>query len=258
MRESIFHLSPDATCSMEELRVETFSSIDSIDETTWNRVFGHVSGFHWEAMKLWEQVYRHHDRQEDNWGFYYIIIRSQQHKTLGMTCLTHVLNKADLLMPVEVSQGLEKERELLQDPSFLTQWQVMSGTMCSDGNHIFVDEKGPWKTVLQVLIGYAESLLEATQADAILLRDWPVEEDALDHLMLEQGFLKRMMPESFSIRLAPAQDGRSTSILSRRVGEDFVRPPLECCEARVADTGTALSMLRQVDWLYQLYRNVSE
>src|SRR5690606_18846837 len=87
--------------------------------------------------------FKNNTKQEDNWEFDYIIIREKKNnQTVLATFLTTALCKDDMLAHEAVSQKIENIRST-EDPYFLTSRMVMTGSLLTEGKHVYMDETNP-------------------------------------------------------------------------------------------------------------------
>jgi hypothetical protein len=146
------------------------------------------------------------------------------------------------------------------DPYFLTSVVVMSGTTLSEGHHVYVDRKGPWRDAMRLLIKKAVAIYEREKADAIMFRDCPADDAEMSALMLDEGLLSvpildsHLLPITWSdaeglvTRLGPNSRPRVRKAL--REASNF--------EIRTygASVGGTLPSATELEHLWSLYRNL--
>lgn len=171
------------------LRLEHHRSIHALDRREWDGALAAVGCVSWEAMALAERVFdARQPRREHRWDFDYLVVRDERGAPVAMTSLCTALQKDDMLMRAKISEAVERMRA--EDPYFLTSRVTMTGSNLSEGRHLFVDREGPWRGALALLLEKAVEVQESRGADALVLRELPGDDEALDELLLEQGFVK--------------------------------------------------------------------
>lgn len=103
-----FNLKTDNTKTKNEntdfgFSVQVENSIHKIDKKVWNSIFANKGVFDWDGLCFLEKTFSKNDKTEENWSFYYFIIRDQHDIPLLATFFTYSLWKDDMLAPQQVS-----------------------------------------------------------------------------------------------------------------------------------------------------------
>ncbi len=183
----------------DTLVVQLEDSINKIDKTLWNELLGNQGVYDWEGLKFLEQTFKENDLKEHNWKFRYLIIYDQDKCPIFATFLTLGLWKDDMLASVNASKRIEYERR--SKPYYLTSYVLSLGSLFTEGNHHYIDEKHPMKQLaLNKLMQVLEGLEQKFKAKMVVLRDFP-ERGKLKVYFQGQGFVKVQMPNSCKIDL---------------------------------------------------------
>jgi 7-keto-8-aminopelargonate synthetase-like enzyme/predicted N-acyltransferase len=188
------------TANNEELQVYLYRTIKDLDEKEWNETYSKNGTLSYANLSLIEDVYSHQTKPENNWDFYYLLIRDNADKIILKTPITLALIKDDIFHPGEVSEKIENLR-LENTPYFLTSKTVITGTLITKGNHVFIDYKSPnWQNALSIFIAQLNKVLEASDATKIMIRDFYGEQDQeFETAMLERGFIKFQLPNNMEV-----------------------------------------------------------
>ena len=238
----------------EGLNVEYATSIKNIEKKEWNNLLGRRSTFDWEGLKFIEEVFRNHEKLENNWSFHYFIIRDKNSIPILSTFFTYSLWKDDMLAPASVSQLLEEKR--IKDPYLMTSYVLSMGSLFTEGEHLYLDTSHPRsKLALSILHKEVEVLQKELNANMLVLRDFNSSND-LNETFHEQGFIKVNMPDSciftnFSWTSIEEYVGTLSSRSRRHFGKD-IAPFEKMFEITIAETVAE----DQLDKLYELYINV--
>lgn len=181
----------------EILSVQLADSILKVDKTLWNTLLGENGAFDWNAMKFYEDVFSDCEDSRQNWQFVYLIIRDQLQEVVLATFFTVALWKDDLLAPSSVSEKIEETRKETNDPYHLTSWVLGMGTAITDGDHLFLNKANPYyHEALKLLSVEIESLKEHYNCSNVIIRDIDMEDQDLNNIFHNQGYLKVDLPES--------------------------------------------------------------
>jgi 7-keto-8-aminopelargonate synthetase-like enzyme len=171
------------------LRIERYLSIRDLDRAEWDRLLGTVGCVSADAMDLAERVFsQKQPRIEHHWDLDYLIVRDALGRPVAATSLCTSLQKDDMLMRAKVSEAVEVTRR--HDPYFLTSRVTMTGSGLSEGRHIYLDRKGPWRGALSMLLEHAVSIQEERHSDAFVLREMDADDAELAAFLLEEGFVQ--------------------------------------------------------------------
>ncbi len=173
-----------------ELTLETKTSASQLDAKEWDSLVGHRANFNHASLLGLERIFRNRPEAESNWGWHYFIVRAGG-VPVAATFFTDALWKDDMLMRAEVSDHIERLRA--KDPYLLTSRAFGMGTLLTEGNHLFLDRKGPWRQALAMIIDAASEAQRATGATSLVFRDLPEGDAELDAAFLEHGLVKMPM-----------------------------------------------------------------
>ncbi|MES2285297.1 MAG: aminotransferase class I/II-fold pyridoxal phosphate-dependent enzyme [Bacteroidota bacterium] len=179
----------------EELTVQEERSIKAIDKTEWDKLLGANGSFDWEGLLSLEDVFSNNPKPEENWDFYYFIIRDKDKQPVLATFFTSGISKDDMLALESVSIQIEEKRKT--DPYYLTSKTLTMGSMLSEGHHYFINPNHPkWKDAFTMLLERVTKIQESINANSLLLRDLDKEDIELKELFLKEGFAPVNMPNS--------------------------------------------------------------
>jgi 7-keto-8-aminopelargonate synthetase-like enzyme len=182
-----------------DLIVKIEDSILKIDKMLWNDCVGKQGVYDWEGLKFLEQAFSSNDLKEHNWTFHYLIVFDHHHKPILATFLSIGLWKDDMLAKVSASKIIEQERKT--NPYYLTSKVLSIGSLFTEGNHLYIDEKHPLKQqALDTMMQSLEILEQRFKAKMVVLRDFS-EKDSLHPYFQGQGFVRVQMPNSCTIDL---------------------------------------------------------
>lgn len=184
----------------QTLLLETvhYRSIKEIDKDCWNTIFKGKGSFDWGGLALLETSFCNNALPEDNWQFDYLLIKDREDNIVAATFFTTALWKDDMLSPASVSVQVEKMRK--KDPYYLTSKVLCCGSLLTEGEHLYINMQSPlWKDAMQIIFEKAYSLQELHKAGQIVLRDFHSIVPELDSLMIDNGFFRITMPDSYMI-----------------------------------------------------------
>lgn len=240
----------------EQLSLERRRTIQQVDRAEWDALLGDFGSFSWEGLELLEKTFRENPRPEDNWNFYYYIVRDPQGAPVLATFFTEALWKDDMVAAARVSKLVEDYRK--NDPYYLTTRTFGMGALLTEGDHMYLDRERDWKQALSLLLRAAKQDQEACGARMLVFRDLDATDGELEEFLLGQGFANFAMPESLemSIDWTTEQEYMARlSLKSRRHQRLAVRPWDDAYEVEVLphDLSPDDELLRH---LYGLYQNV--
>ena len=239
-------------------KLETFPSITGINPALWDSLMGTRGASSWEALRMAEQVFSGQPRREHDWSFYYIIVRDDAGRAVAATYATRALIKDDMFMQEEVSRAAERERET--DKYFLTSEVLSLGSLFSEGNHLYLERRGPWRQVLAAVVDELLRIAREQRVSSVVIRDLPGDDPAIDGWMREHDFLKVPTLDSHHLRIAERSESdfvadaswRTRKFLKQLIAEaSFYRPAIHGVQ------GCDLSDEATVAHLYRLYLNVA-
>lgn len=194
------------------LRLEHVTTITALSPEEWDGMFGTLGGFTWEGLRVLETTFQGNDRPEDNWLFHYYIVRNEAGQILAATFFTDGLWKDDMLSPAAVSREVELQRR--EDPYKLTSRSFAMGTLLTEGNHLYLDRDGDWRSALKLVLRAVRLDHEASGATNLVLRDLPSDDAELDTLLIDEGFARFAMPHSMELELNWENDEEHLARLS--------------------------------------------
>lgn len=171
-------------------------SIEKIDKNEWNIMFSGKGILDWEGQLFLEKTFSNNEKREHNWEFKYIIVKDKDNVPVLATSLSLALWKDDLLAPASTSLKIEEQRKNF-DPYFLTSPVLSTGSIFTEGEHIYVLDSHPnllnaWK----FLIDTVESIDHKFKISSmIVLRDFG-STNPYNSIFHDHGFMKVNMPES--------------------------------------------------------------
>lgn len=180
-----------------QLTIETYSSIKEVNKTLWNELFEGKGSFDYDGLIFLEDVFTGNDKPESNWEFDYLIIKEKTTgKVVLATFFTTALCKDDMLAHEAVSEKIEQIRKT-EDAYFLTSKMVMTGSLLTEGSHVYVHEISNFKKqAYNEMYQMATLLQKKYNASSVMLRDFQDGNVFMDKLMLENGFFKIQMPDT--------------------------------------------------------------
>ena len=194
------HLNPSDSKENKKKNFDltVYNSINELDKATWDQFFEDRGSFDWEGCKFLEDVFVNNPNPENNWNFYYFVVKDGNGKIILITFFTLLLCKDDMLSPESISTQIEEIRK--NDPYYLTSKIMMMGSLLSEGEHLFVDRTNPhWKDALVSVIEKVRNIQTENNANAIYLRDFHTNDIELRDFLIGQGFFRTDMPDSYQI-----------------------------------------------------------
>ena len=178
------------------LKVYHCTTIRNIEKVEWNKLFANKGTFDWDGMALLEKSFQNNEHPEDNWKFDYIMIKDAlTGQPVVATFLTTALWKDDMLSPAAISESVEAKR--IQDPYYLTSRVISTGSLLTEGEHLFIDKNSSyWKEAMQLLFDKIDLLQEKYNTNNIVLRDFRGTDTELEGFLLDNGFFKTTMPDN--------------------------------------------------------------
>lgn len=176
-------------------KIQEALSIKEINKDEWNKLLGDNGNFDWDGLLSLEDVFTNNLKPEENWEFYYIIIRDQSKNPVLATFFTSTILKDDMLALESVSLQIEEKRKT--QPYYLTSKTLTMGSMLTEGHHYYIDRKHPeWKMAFDTLIEKVTKIQDTINANTLLFRDFDKEDLELKALFIQEGFVPITMPNS--------------------------------------------------------------
>lgn len=181
--------------------VFSYTSIDEIDVQLWDNLFKDNGSYSHNGLRCIEEIFSNNEKVEENWGFHYLIIKDENNEVIVATFFTSGLYKDDLLALENISMQIEKQRE--QDPYYLCSKTLAMGSLFTEGNHLFINEKNPLvNEALSDFFVEVEKLKKATDSTVVILRDFQSDFKYIEFFENE-GFAKISMP---NVNVIPIQN----------------------------------------------------
>lgn len=240
-----------------DLEAQSYLSINEINKEVWDGVFKNKGTYNWESLKLLEEAFSNNNLKEENWKFYYLIVRDKKEELVLATFFTEGLFKDDLLTETEVSKAIEEIR--LKDKYHLSSEALMMGSLFTEGEHLYVNRgHKEWKAALKLLNSFCTKVEETERLNNVILRDFDSHDTELSQLLNNQGYFKLNMPNRNIIYNLKDKDEKSfiqslTSRSRRHVRNDVFRFQNEL-KVTVSPSLSEVELKRA----YQLYLNVSK
>ncbi|MFE3866992.1 aminotransferase class I/II-fold pyridoxal phosphate-dependent enzyme [Flavobacterium sp. LS2P90] len=180
------------------LVIQYETSIVKINKQTWDELLGKQSTFDWEGLLFLENAFTNTDCAKNNWDFHYYVITDKNGIPVLTTFFTYGLWKDDMLASESISLQLEEKRK--QNPLYLTSKVLGMGSLFTEGNHCYINKTHPLaEEAIMLLLEQVETLYHQLNADMLVLRDFE-EDEQLNHIFNNHGFLKINMPETCIIQ----------------------------------------------------------
>ncbi|MBI3688934.1 MAG: aminotransferase class I/II-fold pyridoxal phosphate-dependent enzyme [Actinobacteria bacterium] len=171
------------------LRLDHHRSITDLDPAEWDSLLGTRGSFTWDGLHTLEEAFANPSAEPgQTWEFHYWVVRDPADRPVAATFFTTTLWKDDMLSTEVVSAEVERRRR--SDPSFLTSTVLAMGSLLTEGNHLFLDRTGSWRTALRMVLRAARAEEDRCGAATIVLRDLPDDDVELHDLLLGEGFVR--------------------------------------------------------------------
>ncbi|MEM6991174.1 MAG: aminotransferase class I/II-fold pyridoxal phosphate-dependent enzyme, partial [Myxococcota bacterium] len=238
------------------IHVEVKASIADVDRDDWDRHLlphGCISA---AAMEMLERVYpADADAPEHAWDIRYALVRDASDRLLAAAPITTSLVKDDFVMAPHVSAALEAKRTA--DPYLFTSRVVSTGTMLSEGRHMFLRDGPERGAALTALVDTVFALGKEQDASMVMIRDVPDCDRDVRETLMDVGLVPLPMPDVF--QLDPGENEASwLETLPHRRYRRVVRKNIEATNlyrTRIV-SGEQLSP-DEIAWARQLYLNIA-
>lgn len=254
--ETVFNKVKKENTDSGLLQFQFETSIHSIDKELWNSALGGQSVFDWEGMCYLEETFKNNPNPQDNWDFYYCVVKDTDNTPILVTFFTCALWKDDMLLPESISKQLEEKRK--SNPLYHTSKVLSMGSLFTEGQHYYCNNQHHLQNkAIKMLLSKVEEVYHDINADMLVLRDFE-SNNSWNDLLHNQGFVKVDMPEACTVTdntWATIED--FTKKLSPRSRKHFNKEifPFEFCfDIQVK---SSLSDL-ELEKAYKLYTNVKE
>lgn len=200
------------------LSIQIFRSINAIPAVDWDQYFKNNGNLSHSNLSHIETIFSQQKKAENNWKFYYVVIKDTQNNVVLMSSYTCALLKDDMFSDADTSASIEQKRK--QTPYYLSSKNVISGSMVTKGEPIYFDENHPkWQQAFSALINQMQTTVEQEGASKLMLRQFSSRQNSvLKSFMLEQGLLEyRLMNNSVVNNLS----WNSQEEYIRRIGNKY-------------------------------------
>ena len=171
------------------IKVEQYDSIKKINKNEWNSLTGSDSSLDFDNLFFLESVFSNNAEPENNWKFFYYIIRDNAGKPILSTFFTLCISKDDMLSSSKVSEKIEEER--IKDPYYLTSKTLMMGSLLTEGHHLYIDRSSEhWKQALVKVLDIVWKVQDKEGATVLLLRDFNESDIDIRDFFMDNGFIK--------------------------------------------------------------------
>jgi 7-keto-8-aminopelargonate synthetase-like enzyme len=245
------------------LRLEHHTTIEAIDRAEWDAMLGGRGAFDWQGLRTLEDAFAGAVTEpEHRWMFHYWIVRDPGAggRPVAATFFTTALWKDDMLAAPHVS--VEVERRRADDPYYLTSTVVGMGSLLSEGDHLYLDRAGDWRSALRLILAAARAEEDRVGAAAVALRDLPDGDAELHEVLLGEGFARVPVMDTWTRSIDFAGDAGFLAALPKKARYHQRTKVLAWegqyrVEIYAGGTDEAASLPgRQRDHLYRLYRDV--
>lgn len=188
-------LSLTEKCLNNTLSIEEKRTITDIDKKEWNTMMAANGSFDWDGLLSLEDVFHDNPKPEENWDFYYFIIRDTNKQAILATFFTSTIGKDDMLSLESVSIQIEEKRKF--DPYYLTSKTLTMGSMLTEGHHYYIDRNHPeWKKSFILLLDRIVKLQDSINANSLFFRDFDKEDIEFKEIFMKEGFASIDMPNT--------------------------------------------------------------
>lgn len=180
------------------LVVEEYTTIQDINAADWDLMFKDKGNISHSGMQATEEIFSNNEKSEENWDFYYLIIKDTNDEIILATYFTNAIYKDDMLAQENVSKQIEEVRK--SNPYYLCSKTLAMGSLFSEGEHLYIKNEHPLvKIALNEFFVKVEKLKKETQSAVVILRDFY--SDFQYHERFEgEGFIKANMPNSLQLK----------------------------------------------------------
>jgi hypothetical protein len=233
-----------------------YKSIREIKKQDWSAAFSNKGTFDVEGLELLEASFRNNELPENNWKFDYLIINDVcTGRPVVASFLTTALWKDDMLAPAPVSESVELKR--VEDPYYFTSTVLSTGSLLTEGEHIYIDKSSPfWKDAMRLFFDAVTQLQEKYNANSIVLRDFQQVDEEFETLLIDNGYFKISMPDNHIVNELswndPEEFYQSLSKRSRQHFREDVKRYVHQYDVCVEHNPTE----QDIDEWYGLYKNV--
>lgn len=241
----------------EELIVQFESDISKIDKMDWDSCFYGKGNFDHASLIVQQKGFSNNDKEEENFDFYYLVIKDREDKIIAATHFTLGLLKDDLLSEAQISKSIESRRK--EDPFYLCTYGLMMGSLFSEGDHLYIDKShNSKKAALDIIFQKVQEIQDEKKINTIIFRDFSVEDSDLEPYFHEAGYFKLKMPNSNVVNnLEEYQNVGIMNILGKRNRKNLRQDVLPF-EGQFNTLIKSKLSVNELDEFYSLYLNVQK
>lgn len=247
---------PNKSSESSELFLQIVRSISEIDKNTWNNMLAGNGSFDWDGLRSIEEAYSNNLKPEENWDFYYFIIKDQNNTVVLATFFTQGIGKDDMLALASISEQIEERRKT--EPYYLTSRILSMGSMLTEGEHCYINRNHPqWKEAFKLMLENISKIQDTENINTILLRDFEKQDIEIKNILIDEGFASINMPNCNNIENmnwnSEEELLKSVSYKNRK----HIRSEVLNKE-HMYDIEFKKSLTKEeADYYYELYENVS-
>ena len=238
---------------------EIYRSISDLDEHEWNDKFINDAPLSYANLELLESIYTKEKSLENNWEFYYLVVKDNSKNIVLMTFITVALTKDDMFSEPHISEKIEEQRAH-NNPYYLTSKTVLTGSLITKGNHVYINyEHKNWSGALSILSETLTNIQDQSNASKIMIRDfYDSQPHNLEKFMLEKGFIKYQLPNNMVVEnMKWGNIDEYLSSLSQKYRYNVRKEILKYESNFIADYSKPKNE-EEIKTLYKLYENVYE
>ncbi|MBA5791568.1 aminotransferase class I/II-fold pyridoxal phosphate-dependent enzyme [Flavobacterium sp. xlx-214] len=230
----------------------TYDKIDAVKKEEWN-VYLKDHALDYDGFSFVEKYFSSLDVKDPNFmEFKYHLVRNLEGEALTQTSIS--LWKEDMLSKEAVSKKIEEIR--VSNPLFLTEKVHSTGSVFTEGNHVYINKKAKHFNWLQrAFFDSMEEVFEHSVCGKLVIRDFR-RKSFMYHMTHERGYVTVEMPDSAVFSNFEWNDllgfEQSLSKRSRRHFRAEVLPFIDTYDVSVVDTLSTSDLEKA----YELYLNV--
>lgn len=151
--------------------VEKHATINEVNPQEWDALFENNGNYSHNGLRCIEEIFSNNEKPEENWEFYYLILRDSANEILLATFFTAAIFKDDLFSPEHISKKIEQQR--LEDPYYLCSKTLAMGSLFSEGNHLYINDNHLLvNDALDTFFIEMEKIKTASASSVVVLRDF--------------------------------------------------------------------------------------
>ncbi|MCA9511974.1 MAG: aminotransferase class I/II-fold pyridoxal phosphate-dependent enzyme [Myxococcota bacterium] len=193
---------PRAAARARHVELACAATIADVPEVTWNQCFGGRGAFDVAGQRFAERLLGREAAGPNASTFRYYRGVDARGRTVVAAPFSCFRWKVDVDADEAVSRVVEERRR--EDPEYLTVRAFAAGTLLSEGDHLFLDRESgdEWRDGLARMLEAVRRDARALEAEMIVLRDLPADDDELRAFLEGEGFVAREGPTSHAVEIA--------------------------------------------------------